>query len=144
MLLAIRRCRSDRRTSACDWKSSLSVSRLIMLPSLGRDPWIRGEGIVLTDPQNISGNRRPIGRHFAATDCHTRSYSGGMDILGFVSLRLARVCCVMLMLIGMRAVAVAADATSGIEAGVEQQVRELALAGTQHAGAGVTRGDIQG
>ena len=49
----------------------------------------------------------------------------------------------MLMLIGMRAVAVAADATSGIEAGVEQQVRELALAGTQHAGAGVTRVDIQ-
>jgi len=64
-----------------------------------------------------------------------------MDILGFVSLRLARVCCVMLMLISLRALA--ADGAPGLEAGVEQQVRELALAGTQHAGPGVSRVDIQ-
>jgi flagella basal body P-ring formation protein FlgA len=40
-------------------------------------------------------------------------------------------------------VAIAADAPPSLDLGLEQQVRELALAGTRHAGAGVSRVDIQ-
>jgi len=94
----------------------------------------------LTDFQNISGNKRGIGRHFGATVLPARSYSGDMEFLGFVSPGLARVCFIAALV--LLAPIVRADAQA-IDAGIEQQVRALALAGTQHAGAGVTRIEIQ-
>jgi len=96
---------------------------------------------VLTDFQNISGNKRGIGGHFGATALPARSYSGDMEFLGFVSFRLARGCFLAALAL-LAAFARAADAPA-LDSGIEQQVRTLALAGTQHAGAGVTRVDIQ-
>lgn len=64
-----------------------------------------------------------------------------MDILGFVSLRFARAALVWAVW-ALVLPAVAAEAPPSLEAGLQQQVRELALAGTQHADPGV-RVDIQ-
>src|SRR5688572_20857720 len=98
MLLAISRWRSERRLSAWPWKSRLSVSLWIMCLPRARGPRIRCEGIVLTDLRNISGNKRGIGRHFAASDLRRPSYSGDMDILGKLSAGLARCATVALLL----------------------------------------------
>jgi flagella basal body P-ring formation protein FlgA len=95
---------------------------------------------VLTGLQNISGNKPGIGRHFGVSHLSGRSYSGDMESSGLLLPSIARVLVAGVIAL-FTLVAHAADAT--LEAGLEQQVRDLAAAGTQHAAAGVTRVDIQ-
>ncbi|HJV60534.1 MAG TPA: flagellar basal body P-ring formation chaperone FlgA [Albitalea sp.] len=67
-----------------------------------------------------------------------------MESSGLFSLRLARVGAWLLLLAASLVHAAPAASVSGaVDDGIAQQVRELALAGTQHAGPGVTRIEVQ-
>src|ERR1700704_3229467 len=59
-----------------------------------------------------------------------------MQSLGVLFVALARV---LLAALGIVFAAHAAEPATGLEAGLEQQVRELALAGTRHSAPGVAR-----
>jgi flagella basal body P-ring formation protein FlgA len=65
---------------------------------------------------------------------------GDMETWGFFSIRRLGA---LLGACAVAGAAAAADGPAGLEAGVEQQVRELALAATRHPTPGVTRVDIQ-
>lgn len=90
--------------------------------------------------ENISGNKRPIDRHFDATVLRLHSYSGDMENMGSLLLRLATNA-----LLGLLALAcgLAQAQTQAADPSLEQQVRSLAEAGTQNKPAGVSRIDIQ-
>ena len=97
------------------------------------------EGIVLTDPENISRNKRRFGRHFAPTVLPSHFYSGAMETLGFMPIRWWRAVAALLLF----ACPWLARAEA-LQAGMAEKVRELALAATQKAVApGITRVDIQ-
>ncbi len=62
-----------------------------------------------------------------------------METLGLLSLAVARAFSLCALAVLGAAPARAAEAASALDAGLEQQVRQLALQGTRHAVAGVTR-----
>jgi flagellar basal body P-ring formation protein FlgA len=67
-----------------------------------------------------------------------------MEILGFFSIRLARAVQALVAVLALACHgAFAADGAGALESGIEKQVRELAVAATQNAPAGVSRVDIE-
>jgi flagella basal body P-ring formation protein FlgA len=97
---------------------------------------------VFSDFWNISANKRGIGRHFGATGLRLRFYSGDMKTSGLLLLFAVRLLGAGLLAL-LSPLACASSEAPALDAELSRQVRELALAGTQRAGDGVTRVDIE-
>ena len=111
--------------------------------------------IVGSTSQNISANRPPIHRHFAASRGARRFYSAGMQAFPVLPLlgRLARAALCTLgpslaiaLALGLAAPDARADAAApeptGLAPALEQQVRTLALDGSADTPPGVTRVEV--